>query len=319
MATADNNNSTNTKNLNNEPTLSDILKELQKVASKQDISDISNEIKVFNTKSKERFEQIEEQITNIVQTHNERNELIASLAENVEQLKQDKLRNNIRISGIIPDWDGDCKELVMKIITKLNVQASVSDFTSYATANKKFVIVSFFNYAHKAAMLSKMRIKRSLFVEELFPATKSKSQLYLNDHLTPYFNDLFITAFKAKKDGKLFSASSWGGRIRVRQTQNDPPKVIMNVDQLNDIIQTESANSSTVNMSTEDGASSSAQVNKENAKSSNNKKGDKTTPRTYKKRKASNSGSEGRSEKNPRISSFMIQPSKLTGNTNTIK
>lgn len=300
----DNNNDAITKSKNPEPSTSDILNAIQGLASKDDVNLISNGIKAFCEKSESRFESIETKITVIEEIHNEQNEIIATLTANVEQLKQDKLRNNIRISGIIPEWNGDCKELVMKIITKLKVDATVNDFNAYATTNNKFVIISFYNYAHKASLLNKMRIKKSLLVEEIFPPVKSNSQLYFNDHLTPYYNELFITAFKAKKDGKL---SSWGGRVRVRKSKDDPPVTIDSLEQLNDMINDEQLETT----ANDERASTSTQKQNHNRPGRPRKsaQSEKTA-----KRKANDRSVEKRPEKNARITDYTLRPSSLAGN-----
>lgn len=319
----ENNNDQTTKTKNAEPTIADLFSELQKLASKNDINHVSDEIKSFYAQSKDRFENIETKMSTIEQTHNEHNDAITELAVNVEQLKQDKLRNNIRISGIIPDWDGDCKGLVMKIITKLNVQATVNDFTTYTTANNKFVIVSFYNYVHKASLLNKMRVKKSLMVEEIFPSAKSNSQLYFNDHLIPYFNELFITAFKAKKNGTLCSASSWGGRVRVRKSQSDPPIVINTMAQLEYILNADTSdqnNEMSIEETDSATASTSSQPTRGRPKKNRTTGTSATTAAQPKanKRKAGKSSERDRPDKNARTTSTVIKPGKLTGNlTNT--
>lgn len=81
-------------------------------------------------------------------------------------------------------------------------------------------------------------------VEEVFEAVeKSNSQIYLNDHLSPYFNRLFLIARKAKKDGKLASASSYGGKIRARKSLDDAPILITTEKQLQLLIDAHDDNS----------------------------------------------------------------------------
>lgn len=80
-------------------------------------------------------------------------------------------------------------------------------------------------------------------VEEVFN-TNSNSQIYLNDHLTPYFTKLHVIARNAKKEGKLSSVSSHGGKIRVRKNANDVPITIAYLSQLQTLIDMENADSS---------------------------------------------------------------------------
>lgn len=86
--------------------------------------------------------------------------------------------------------------------------------------------------------------------EEIFSNIKSNNQIYVNEHLTPYNSALFLTARRAKKDGKLASATSHGGRIRVRKNADDAPTVVTNNYQLQQTIDME------IDAGTEEDASS---------------------------------------------------------------
>lgn len=83
-----------------------------------------------------------------------------------------------------------------------------------------------FNVKDKLAMVSSVREKKSLLVEEVFGQTESNNRIFLNDHLTPYFNRLFILARKAKSEGLLASVTSYGGKIKIRKSNNDTPIII---------------------------------------------------------------------------------------------
>lgn len=129
-------------------------------------------------------------------------------------------------------------ELVIAIAKTLGVEMNKNNFSSYPVANKKFVIVHFYNLRSKQQILGKIRIKKSLMAEEVFNGA-SNSQIYLNDHLTPYFNKIYLMARNGKKDGKLASASSYGGKIRARKSPNDAPILITSEIQLQALIDTE--------------------------------------------------------------------------------
>lgn len=58
----------------------------------------------------------------------------------------------------------------------------------------------------------------------------------MNDQLTLFFAKLFQLAWKAKKAGTIFSASSLGGRIRITLSENSQSRIIQNEAQLNHII-----------------------------------------------------------------------------------
>lgn len=117
----------------------------------------------------------------------------------------------------------------------MGIEIARQNFASYPVAGNKFIIVNMYSIRNKQMILNKIRVKKSLMVEEVFKE-KSNSQIYLNDHLTPYFNRLFLIARNAKKDGKLASASSYGGKIRARKSLDDAPIVITTEKQLQSLI-----------------------------------------------------------------------------------
>lgn len=141
-----------------------------------------------------------------------------------------------------------------------------------------------------------MRIKKCLLVEEIYPQEKSNNQFYINDHLTPYMNDLFITAFKAKKEAKLFSVSSWGGKIRVRKTRDDQILTIMDRSQLDEIINLDASTQSNSSFSTANGDTESSpalktQANKKPTRSTNTNTGKRGRKPTAKRQRSSSQGS----------------------------
>lgn len=154
----------------------------------------------------------------------------------IELLKQERLRNNIRLTGLPPNAFDDPIHTVMSIDNLLELDLIPSDFTAYTDRHKSSLIVSFASHAHKRLLVNLLHQRKSLLVEEIFPSIKSNSNIYANDQLTPYFAKLFQAAWKAKKDGLIHSASSLGGRIKVKLHETSQPIVIETEDQLNDIM-----------------------------------------------------------------------------------
>lgn len=165
------------------------------------------------------------------------------LEASIECLRQEQLKNNICVSGVPPTMiDGNnTADCIISIARALNIDITRTQFSSYAVANKKLIIAHFYNLRHKQSLHNKIRVKKSLMVEEVVN-TKSNSQIYLNDHLTPYFNKLHFIARNAKKDGKLASASSYGGKIRARKLLDDAPTVITTESQLQALIDLSNSN-----------------------------------------------------------------------------
>lgn len=234
----DNNNNIATTNNMHEPTLSDIFNILQNCSTKDDINNIKLNIAKAISDTDEKIENVNHRIDRMKVIANKQNDKMETLEINIEVIKQEHLKNNICISGVPPnkvEADSNTADLVIAIAKALNVELTQHQFSAYTVAQNKFIVVHFFNFKHKQMILNKIRIKRSLLVEEVF-GDRSNSQIYLNDHLTPYFNKLYLKARKAKQEGKLASASSYGGKIRARISINDAPTLILCERHLNDLI-----------------------------------------------------------------------------------
>lgn len=167
---------------------------------------------------------------------NEAHDRINDVCLQIELLKQERLRNNIRFTGLPPNAFDDPIHTVMSIDEVLKIDLIPSDFTAYADRHKSSLIVSFASHAHKRLLTNTLQQRKSLLVEEIFPSIKSNSNVYANDQLTPYFAKLFQAAWKAKKDGSIFSASSLGGRIKVKLHETSQPVLIETEDQLIDLM-----------------------------------------------------------------------------------
>lgn len=223
-----------------EPTLGELYSLMKQVATKDDLVDIKQQIQSYTNETNEKLSTMDNKIEKVMSNNASNSSKIEYLEIQLELLKQDRLKNNICVSGVPVDMiiDNNTHDPVISIAKKLGVEINNSHFSSYAVANSKFIIVCFYNLRHKQSILNKIRVKRSLMVEEVF-THESNSQIYLNDHLTPYFNKLYLMARNAKKDGKIFSAMSYGGKIRVRKTSNDAPILITHESQLQNIIDME--------------------------------------------------------------------------------
>lgn len=228
-------------------TLNDLAAMIQRNATKEDIQTIvTARIEEYQQQTDEKIEVIRQQVDTVNDMNNVNANKIEELQATVESLKQEQIKSNICFSGVPANeiTENNTAQIVINIAKALNVTLTNNQFTSYAVANKKFIVAHFYNHKCKRDLLMSVRAKRSLMVEEVFTA-KSNSQIYLNDHLTPYFNKLHILAREAKKAGKLATVSSYGGKIRVRKTINEAPIVIMYEAQLQTIIDTGCADSPT--------------------------------------------------------------------------
>lgn len=164
-----------------------------------------------------RLDKVENEIksTNITEKFEE-------MSLQIELLKQDRLRNNLRITGLPETAYDDPDDALLRIAHVLQIDLIPSDYTVYVDRHKSSIIVLFASHTYKRSMINAMKNKQSLFVEELYDMP-SNTRIFMNDQLSPYFAKLFQLAWQAKKDGTLYSASSAGGRIRIKKFENSRP------------------------------------------------------------------------------------------------
>lgn len=224
------------EDLDRPPTMRDLIALMSNTSTKQDITDIKNQITEYHEEHSTKILKIEAEVNGVRSKLSENSEKIMALETTIEALKQDKLKNNVCISGMPDGWDGNSSKFVVAIGSALGITLTEANFYAYATFNGKFVIASFYNYADKELTLSKLRIKKSLMAEEVFPNLKSNNRININEHLTPFNSSLFLLARKARQVGKLATVSSHGGRIRVKKLAQDMPVIVHSKNQLDSII-----------------------------------------------------------------------------------
>lgn len=212
------------------------------------------------------------------------NSQIDKIKIQIETLKQDRLRNNIRLTSLPPEAFENPTETVLAIDKVLQLSLILSDFTAYADRHKSSLIIALENYSLKRTFMNTMQQRKSLLVEEVFPSIKSNANIYANDQLTPYFAKLFQTAWQAKKDGKLFSASSLGGRIKVRLSENAPAKLIESLQQLTSLL----GENAHVKAQNQPNGSSNTQNDDTNGNKNNNNSNKEDTQRIKSLQPASN-------------------------------
>lgn len=211
---------------------------------------LKEEFAKTNAKIDNYYAALDEKIATLrtdVGVHNERiNQLekyaakdvhrIDSITYEIEILKQDRLRNNLRLTGLPPEAFENIPETAMHIVQTLELNLLPSDYIAYTDRFRSAIILSFGNYMHKRHFMNTMRKRNDLLVEEIF-TVQSNAKIYCNDQLTPYFAEMFQTAWQAKKDKKLFAASSLGGRIKVRKTETSQFIIVQSKQHIMDIIE----------------------------------------------------------------------------------
>lgn len=275
--------------LESEPTLLDVMNTLN-----TNHASTEKKLESIKTAIETRMDSIESDFNQIKKDNDTNNQRLQACEIVLEQLKQERIRNNIRISG----FHKECHpiEFVSKLGSILNVNFNEHEYEAYFTKNSTFIIVSFHNFMHKMMLLRKMRARRNLMLEEMYPNIKSNSQVYLNDHLTPYLTNIFHKAWEAKKDSSVHAASTVGGKVRVRKTCTSSWKLIWTLEQLYQIINNNVINNDTNDnpdiievQSTSGSSSSSATANTVNNKNKPNKNSPKNQSHNHNQKDGSKS------------------------------
>lgn len=195
---------------------------------KKDIAIIQAEAE----KNSNRFANVESELCKVKSTTDQLDEMRL----NIESLKQDRLRNNLRLTGLPPVAFENTNKTIMQIKAVLKLGIIPSDFIVYSDRHGSSLILSFGNYAHKRLFTNELQRRKGLLVEEVFPTLNSNSAIYANDQLTPYFAKLFQSAWQAEKNGLLYSASSLGGRIKIKLNETSQSIAIASEQQLNEVL-----------------------------------------------------------------------------------
>lgn len=295
---------------NKQPSLLDVFNLVKTCATKDDIDELTQKIATHTKTTNKKITDLNVRVDHIASSSETNTECIEQLETNIEILKQNQLKNNICISGIPVDivQSMDTAEIIVTIADVLGMQLNRSNFNAYTVANSKFIIVHMFNIKEKLALVSIVREKKSLLAEEVFGQTQSNNRIFLNDHLTPYFNRLFVLARKAKAEGILASVTSYGGKIKIRKSNNDIPIIIYTEKQLQECIGVDgdissiSLNSDSVmetNNSTPDNSKTQTK-NSNTQKSKSITQTHKTLHQTQPKKNEHNRGNRNKGEsKNP--------------------
>ena len=142
---------------------------------------------------------------------------ITALEKLQAKVEQYNKRNNVEISGISNELsDNDLAEEVIGICKDFNFVITSSDIEGFhrwqlernSTSEKKRVIVKFLNSKHSELML---RLKKNI---------NSKSKVYVNTSLCPYYCFLWEKYKKLQGKGKVNLVFSLGLAVTVRITEN---------------------------------------------------------------------------------------------------
>lgn len=191
-------------------------------------STINTELKAHNTK----FAEIEDRMTQFEVK-------IASATYDSELKKQQALKNNISIFGC-PKLDSEnVTQTAINVFKAFGSTFNATDFSAaYRTTGKRpnftSIIVKFVSFEKKLSALDSKSAKVVKVSDVLGPTqSNGENQIYLNNHVTPFFGRLLVAGRQAIKDEIIHSC--WIGTMgcMVKMEENGKP---FNVRTLDDFV-----------------------------------------------------------------------------------
>lgn len=159
---------------------------------------------------------------------------LASATYNNELQKQQALKNNISIYGYPKEDNENIVEAALKVFAAFGVTFSQIDFASvYRTAIKrpKFsaIIVKFKDFGKKLSILNS-KSNKTVKLSDINGNNDSNMQLYLNNHVTPFFGGLLAAGRQAIKDEIIHSCWIGATGCMVKLAEGGQPINVRSLD-----------------------------------------------------------------------------------------
>lgn len=183
-----------------------------------------DDVKSENVKMKRMIERLNFELC-------KRDEKIEKLESQIDDLKQEKLENNVRIVGL-EEHDRD-EDDVHKMAKEYKMKLKKSDIAEIIRLGKqgkkkkcRDVIVRFKDKAKREEFYRCRKMNRE---------KNAMQGVYINDHLTESRSKLFYSARQLVRHKKINSAWTQGGNVLVRIQDTSSPLHITTQQQLRDI------------------------------------------------------------------------------------
>lgn len=166
----------------------------------------------------------------------------------IEKLKARELINDITIAGINKCEDQQLPDIFDKICRIINVGVNLSECTIYrAKGSDKhdgLVIVKFRNPRKKFEIISAKKKFGPLFTEQLYEAKGAAAhienkQIFVNHHITPYFNGILYKARQAKIQNKIFAAWANSAGVYYKINEKDMAKRFDSFQEIERVLNTD--------------------------------------------------------------------------------
>lgn len=189
-----------------------VLKDIQKNQfTKKDSKDLKKSIDDKFTAVESELHAHKSRFVNIESRLTQFESKITLATYDKELQKQQQLKNNISIFGYPKLVDENVKKTASSIFMAFGCNLTEADFAAvYRTESKssKFssIIVKFIDFEKKLLALN-AKAKKPIKVSDVMGATGNQfnAQIYLNNHVTPFFSRLLAAGRQATKDGVIHS------------------------------------------------------------------------------------------------------------------
>ncbi|CAG9813106.1 unnamed protein product [Phaedon cochleariae] len=154
------------------------------------------------------------------------------LRTELELLHQQGRNRNLEICGVPEGRNENTKRLVQSICSKLQVEIKEEDFeechrvatfpNANGTTNHKNIVVKFYSRSIRSAILEKQRsLRHNINLNDV--GFQGEGRIFINEHLSPFFKQLFRKAREACKKHNYKFCWIRDGKIFVKKTESSRP------------------------------------------------------------------------------------------------
>lgn len=148
--------------------------------------------------------------------------------------------NNLEITGIPEKRNENVKQYLVSIARLLAVQMPDDEIVhihrvpTRVSSRPKNIIVKFKSLIMKDSFISAMRKRRSLSTGDI-GVSGDPFPIYVNEHLTPFYKDLYKKAKEAKRTTDFQYIWIRNCKIHLRRNDNSPALIIKSLDDITKI------------------------------------------------------------------------------------
>jgi predicted RNase H-like nuclease (RuvC/YqgF family) len=162
---------------------------------------------------------------------------VTSLQLDVNELKQEQLSNNLVISGTGALQKGlSPLQNFQKIVNVLEIDVETKDLSDIYTIRRKSgeqLVVKFVCAQGKIEVMDKMKTARREAKDS--DAQFLLENVFFNDHLTPYYENLWFRCRALKKKSTLAHAWTKMGKLYLKKLEGGAAMRIHNIDDLSQV------------------------------------------------------------------------------------